>query len=269
MESLMRMLGTCFVLLVTFAGCSGAAPSDMTTGAQSSAEATTSHVAHGADQTLSFNYSGTLQEFGKGLWEGFVSFDAVASGPCFTTQCYVGGSVDYGSDSVHVVDGSGAQYEVSSQKVIHFDRLPLPVKVVSADQTTYSNNVTLKGLAFEVTRTNPIPAESLNGKFDVTHVTSVRTLGADIPGVALTFAAHAEFYQNFTNGNACDNLVLTPKSGAATTLDPTTPSQQLTLVAPVVITSHAKCISSRLAQPENANADFDIDISSLSLGDPQ
>src|SRR5262249_55675625 len=131
------------------------------------------------------------------------------------------------------------------------------------------SSVKLKGLTFEVTRTNPIAAESLSGKFDVTHVTGVRTLGSDIPGVALTFAAHAEFYKNFTNGNACDNLVVTDHANTTVTLDPATPSNQFTLIAPVVISSHAKCISSRLAQPENANADFDIDVSSISLGDPQ
>jgi hypothetical protein len=263
----MRLLGT-FVVVVTLAGCSGAAPSELgSAGAQSSADSTTSHVAHGADQTLSFSSTGTIQEFGKGLWEGFISFDAQVSGECLPT-CYIGGG-NYWTDSAHVVDATGAQYELSSQKSIHFDRLPLPVKIVSADQSPYNNSLTLKAPTFEVTRTNPIPAESLGGKFDATHATPVRTFGSDIPGVALTFAAHAEFYKNFTNGNACDNLIVTDHANTTVTLDPTTPSNQFTLVAPVVITSHAKCISSRLADAENANADFDIDISSISLGDPQ
>jgi hypothetical protein len=269
----MRLLGT-FVVVVTLAGCSGAAPSELGSGgAQSSADSTTSHVAHGADQTLSFSYSGDIQEFGKGLWEGFVSFDAaIPDGSCFLRDClidYTSAGPVYGRDQAFIVDATGAQYALTPQKSIHFDRLPLPVKLVSKDQTTNSNTATLKGLTFEVTRTNPIPAEALSGKFDVTHVTGVRTLGSDIPGVALTFATHSQFYKNFTNGNACDNLVLTDHTGAAPTLDPTTPSQQFTLIAPVVITSHARCISSRLATPENANADFDIDISSISLGDPQ
>ena len=265
----MRLLGT-FAVVVTLAGCSGAAPSELgAAGAQSSADTTTSHVAHGADQTFSFNHNETVQEFGKGLWEGYVSFDASATGCIAPTTCYDSPLGEYLSDDVSVVDATGASYSLTSAKTLHFDRLPLPVKLVSTVRTGYSSSATLKALTYEVTRTNPIPAESLSGKFDVTHVTPVRTLGSDIPGVALTFAAHAEFYKNFTNGNACDNVVLTDHTGATPTLDPATPSQQFTLVAPVVIASHAKCISSRLATAENANADFDIDISSISLGDPQ
>jgi hypothetical protein len=128
----MRLLGT-FVVVVTLAGCSGAAPSDLIgAGAQSSADSTTSHIAHGADQTLSFSTTTTLQEFGKGLWEGYVSFDASASGCIAPTTCYDYAIGSYDSDAVTVVDGSGASYALTSAKSIHFDRLPLPVKLQSA-----------------------------------------------------------------------------------------------------------------------------------------
>ena len=63
----------------------------------------------------------------------------------------------------------------------------------------------------------------------------------------------AEFYRNFTNGNACSRLVLVDAEGHEEDLDAGRPSAQLSLIAPVSIQSAATCISSRLATDENVD----------------
>jgi hypothetical protein len=192
-----------------------------------------------------------LQTWGKGLWDGYISFSAVLTG---VPQ----------DDQGAFTDGTGAVYPVPSGTPTHFDRLPLPLTLRGTSEFSFQSTITMTLITFEVTAVHPIPAQSLTGLFSGVGATNVTVVGADIPGVTMQFSAAATFFDNFTDGNACAQLTLNGQS-----LTPAKAAGSFTVTAPLTINSQAVCISSRLATQQNAAADFSIGLSNIILGNPQ
>lgn len=195
-----------------------------------------------------------VDQFGRGLWEGYVSFTVILTG-------------EPGNDHARIVDASGATYEVPATAT-RFERLPLPVRLVATTDGSVDSAVTFRGIGVEVTRTIPIAGSALSGKYAGATPTVVRTLASDVPGMSVTLSAQATFYRNFTNGNACSRVLLTDAANQTVTLDPSSNTRRVTLKTPVQVISQSTCISSRLATPESATADFALDVSTLAFAAP-
>lgn len=214
---------------------------------------TTGRVVDGDDRSLSgyFQANEVVESWGKGLWDGYVSMTAY----------------NYGNGRSYIVDGSGQNYELGKSIRTKFDRLPLPIQLVSSNST--SIGVQLTGMKYEVTGTHAIAPSSLRGKFEGTSAGNVKTLGSDIPGVKLNFVASATFFRNFSNGNGCANLTIKDARGQKQYLSAAEPSKTISLIAPVSIDAIATCISSRIANPQDAAADYQVGIANISVGDSQ
>lgn len=197
----------------------------------------------------------TLDQWGTDVWEGFATFDAVLTGQS--------GS----SFSASIVDGTGASYPLSGTKT-RYDRLPTPIKIVGATSYYYDAWVQLTASSVDVTKTLPIPASKLATKYNATAATTLRVVGAELPGAPITLTAEAKFFKNFTNGNSCSRVSLVDASGAATVLDPSSASRRVTLKAPLSIVAQSTCISSRLGTPESASADVEVDVTRMEIGAP-
>jgi hypothetical protein len=212
-------------------------------------------IVHGTSRflTLGFNQNNAVIEtWGKGLWDGFVSFKAIHDK--FGTS---------DGDIAELVDATGAVYRLTASTT-SFDRLPLPLTLRASTTSSLQTQVNLTDITFEVTNVHPISGQALHGKFNGVAEQTVATIGADIPGVKLNFNAAASFFHNFTNGNACARLKLNGQF-----LTAAAPTASLSLTAPLVITTSATCISSRLANPQNPNDDYTLALSNISVGDPQ
>ncbi len=213
-------------------------------------------VGQDRDFAMSHNLNNAeLEQWGRGLWEGFISVEGWLDGE--------GGSYD----TAWFVDATGATYAIGKDKIA-FARLPLPVKLVAKTDGSNETTVRLRQVRLEVTRTNPILAQSLTGRFDAANNTVVRTIGADIPGVRMSLSGTARFYQNFTNGNACGRLTIRDGANQIISFTPSSASQSMSLTAPLTVNSNASCVSSRIASPESQK-DFDLALSNIVLGDPR
>ncbi len=212
-------------------------------------------IVQGADRSfqLGVNKSGEILEtWGKGLWEGYVSF---------TLQV----TREPQLDRVVATDATGATYPSGAQgTATRFERLPLPVTLRGSSDSSIESMALVTGITYEVTRVNPIAGSSLRGQFDGVTFKQVTELGSDIPGVTLHVSSSATFFRNFTNGNACARLVLNDKE-----LTAASPTGTFSFVAPLRISSSATCVSARLASPQDSAADFALALSSIVVGDPR
>jgi hypothetical protein len=193
-----------------------------------------------------------LYRWGAGLWEGYASFEVVLS----TNSNYPA--------SATLIDASGAQYPISATNT-RFDRLPVPVRVMAVGSTYYTSAITVAKPIVEVQKTDPIASGTLVTKYNSTASVLLQTLGADLPGATLAFTANARFFKNFTDDNACSRVSLVDANNQSVVLDPGTFTQRANLIAPVRVQAYAACVSSRLAAPENRDADVDVAISNVAI----
>jgi hypothetical protein len=220
---------------------------------------TTGRIVRVADQ--SFNVAGTeaqLATWGKGVWEGYVSFNS-------SDLDYYGGRGDpYGSTKARVVDANGASYPLGGR----IERIPLPVTFFGQTTGRYSGHVGLSAIYYEITRTNSIPAASLAGRFpDAVSIVALRTFGEEVPGATLSFKASASFFSNFTNGVGCTRIYLEGASGSEFLSDSES-TKTVQLVAPVTVNLYRTCLSARLASPANTTKDASVSIAAITVGDP-
>ena len=213
----------------------------------------TGQIVQGADRSFALGTSKSnelLETWGKGLWEGFISFNLQVTGEP---------TIDHAT----VTDATGASY-ASTGTSTRYVRIPLPVTLRGSSDSSVPSTASMTGISYEVTRVNPIPAQSLRGQFNGVTPAQVIEIGTDIPGVALQVSSSATFFRNFTNGNGCGRLLLNDKE-----LTAASPVGTFSLVAPLRITSSASCVSSRASSPQDASADFSVGLSSISVGNPR
>jgi hypothetical protein len=218
----------------------------------------TGSVVHGADQSFAiggWSSGTTITTFGRGFWDGYVSFT---------------GSVSYQGDTIVIHDGLGNQMTLSGSAPtsINFARLALPVTISTQNGQNWNESLTLSAITYEVTAFHPIVNQTaLSGKADARNAT-LATYGADIPGVNLSFVATGTFFQNFSNGNACDR-VLVIGHDLTVELTPAAPTLNVTnMVAPVSFQTSPTCDSSRLTMGENQTIDFQISVPVITTGNP-
>lgn len=191
-----------------------------------------------------------IEDLGKGLWEGWLDFKVEAS-----------------TDAIGIVDGTGATFFVSGQR--NFTRMRMPVTfndVVSGSTGT----VRITQIRAEVTRVNDLPGQSLTGRLNMnaaSPLTLVRTFAQDLTGVQITFRADARFFDNFDAGDRCGVLKIV---GANRTelMTAAAAVRQFSLIGPVSIFSDVSCTSSRRALPQDPAKDFELSLSSITLGNP-
>ncbi len=195
----------------------------------------------------SYRYADTIEVFGKGLWEGWLTFH-----------------VDIAGDALSIVDGAGATFHVTTSR--DFTRLKLPVTF--RDGMDYSSAaVKITGISAEVTHVNNLPAATISGKFQMERPmprTLIHTFASDLTGVQMAFRVDARFYDNFDSGTAC-GLIRVVGNDRTEILTPASPHRLLTLEGPIAVYSDVSCSSSRNPSPQNALADFDVGISSIAL----
>jgi len=197
-----------------------------------------------------------VEQWGRGLWDGYVSFDAYLSGP-----------EAGGADNAALVDATGARYALTTA-VTRFARLPMPVRLLARTDGSIPAFVTIQSGHIEVTRTHDIPATSNVGRFPGTTRTDVLRFGSDIPGTRVSFLADASFARNYTNGNECARLEVAGQDGVKAQLVPSASRVRVEALAPIVIRTNASCISSPLAAPEDAAKDYQVSVTSITVGDP-
>jgi hypothetical protein len=214
------------------------------------------HTVNGSDASFTLPNSvsaAAVMTWGRGLWEGYMSFTAQGGGNEF-------GNRDY----AYLKDATGATFNITAANV-RFDRLLLPVSLYATTDSSVNSVVYLTQVSYEITQVNPIAASSLTGQFQVsTSPQLLNTVAADIPGVTLSLRVDATFYNNYLDGNRCSQITV---NGTAVT--PATASQTIQTTAPLNIYAAPSCLSSRLAHPENASADYAVAISSIQIGDPR
>ncbi|MBX3232063.1 MAG: hypothetical protein KIT84_19890 [Labilithrix sp.] len=193
----------------------------------------------------------TLEQWGVDTWEGFASFDV-----------QVQGGNGYNMAAT-LVDGSGASYPLSTTRT-RYERLPTPIKVIGSSNPYYAGEVVFSATSVEVTKTTSTPG--LASKYAGTGLTLLKTIAPELPNAPVTLTVGATFFKNFTNGNACSRASIVDAAGQSVTLDPETPSRRATLKAPIRVQVQQTCISSRLAAPENGDADVDVDVSRIEIG---
>jgi hypothetical protein len=201
-----------------------------------------------------------LENYGQGLWEGYVSMTVVRpSGPANGAE-------------VTLIDGVGNAYPVPASPTA-FNRLPLPV-VMRARNTTVTStcnnggsylfgatSIGVIGLSFEITKTIALAPANAQGRFNGVAVSTVKTLGSDIAGAKVSFNASANFFRNFTNGNACARVTIN-----GTDLNAAAPARTITTTAPVTVLVNPSCVSARLGGPENGLVDYEVGITNFVIG---
>lgn len=196
----------------------------------------------------------TVWEFGKNIWEGYVSFQLSAEG-----------SELGGFDRLYLVDGLGGRWELRPG-VMAFQRLASPVKIIATTDSSIRPIVKLTEIFYEITKTSPILGQDLKSRVD--SLATFATLGADIPGVEMSFFLQARFYRNFVTDNCSQVLVIDDKGTSILITPQAAHGTGVRMIAPVRIQTAPLCMTSRLTDPENRDTDVLITIPVIQVGKP-
>lgn len=236
------------------------------------------------------------QGFGQGIWKGSVSFDLGTFGGCTGPS----NTTEYGS--LRVDDGVGGQTTVGGGPFAthQFSSLTLPVTISPLGACGWEH-ATASRIVYDTIGTPCLPggtvrdrllAEAESGSTvhvligrhrdapprDGLTVRSSTWLNKELRGSQLTFSARAKFYQNTTAPQCAAIHIVSPympqtnPSGPQTLVltaaSPTT-AGLLTMTAPLFIQAISTCTGSKLPTPEAADADFELELSPIAVGEPR
>lgn len=204
---------------------------------------TSSRITLIPDQAILTNRTEPVEHvnFGKDSWQGMISF---------LVDC----TVCYESGRLTIQDGVGGKWVLKSNGQTTFSRLVTPVKVTTEVPGSENVNVKLRNITVESSAFTPPRGAFEKGRIDV----GVRSpqFFKDLKGAKVTLHATAKFFRNFTAGNVCGRVEVVG-ADRRVVIDAVTDHVTIKdLVAPISIEASSTCQSSRLANPENAEADY-------------
>lgn len=215
-----------------------------------------SYIARGEDRQLEISHD-VSNTFGKGLWEGYMSFTLETGTSSYT----------------EIRDALGGVWKPSRDKKIVFSRLDLPV-VIDVDgfapSGTYGH-VKISNITYEITKVNPITGNEFQGLMTGLNGSSrqVGSIATDIPGVKVSFLAKLSLFDNFTNGTSCGRVRIKDRDQKEVFLDSEHSVLNIdSMIAPLSISAYPTCESTRLANPESSDRDFHLTIPKIQIGDP-
>ena len=176
-----------------------------------------------------------------------------------------------------ITDGTGNVLDTGSGPSNQsYQSLTLPVAIAAAgvqDEADFPNHICTASamqsqIGFDLAGTSCITQAPLRQQFGTGPNDWAAIIGNDMMHTKMTFSAQVQFYANYT-APECGRISFYGRTNGVT-LTPSSPVAQLIeLESPIYVDKRPSCVSSRLASPEAADADFVLTFSPIALGTPE